>query len=544
MFPGERTLGASPTTTITFRGADADAFDDIVVTGSRSGRHEGRLVEHADGEGAAFVPGEPFAPGERVTVEAGRIDGGESSFLISRTLTGKPPPYDVAKPATDRRVQAFRTRPDLRPPQIAVTVQSAAASAGDIFIAPKRGATQVGPMIVDEAGQLVWFRKLEDNLQAFDFRAQEYQGKPVLTWWEGRMALYRGAGVGRIVDRSYREVATVRAANGYDFDAHEFVLTPAGTALLMSYVPVPWDLSDMGGRRDGVVEDNVVQEIDVATGELLFEWHALGTINLGESYRPAPAERGQMHDPFHFNSVTLDNDGDLLVSARHTGAIYKVDRSTGDIVWRLGGKRSDFELAPGAEFAVQHDAERRADGAITLFDNVAEDLPARGRRSRALALRLDEDDETATVDQWWEHTGSVLSATQGSTQSLAGGGTFVGWGGLQPYFSEFSADGRMVFDARFVPDGVETYRAYRHRWNGAGEGEPTAVARGSTVYASWNGASAVTRWRVKAGGQPVSETRTGFETAIRLPGTADGATVEALDASGKVLGTAVAEPAG
>ena len=544
MFPGERVLGASPETTITFRGAGAGAFDDVVVTGSRSGRHDGRLTEHADGDGAAFVPAEPFTPGERVTVDAGRIDGGETSFVVSRTLTGKPPPYDVAKPATDPRVQAFRSRPDLRPPKIAVTVRSAAASPGAVFIAPKRGATQVGPMILDEAGDLVWFRKLEDNLQAFDFRAQEYQGKPVLTWWEGRMQLYRGAGVGRIVDRSYREVATVRAANGYDFDAHEFVLTPAGTALLISYVPVPWDLSELGGLRDGVVEDNVVQEIDVATGELLFEWHALGTINLGESYRPAPAERGQMHDPFHFNSVTLDNDGDLLVSARHTGAIYKVDRDTGDIVWRLGGKRSDFEMEPGAKFAVQHDAERRADGAITLFDNVAEDLPARGRRSRALALQLDEEAKTATVDQWWEHTGSVLSATQGSTQNLPGGGAFVGWGGLQPYFSEFSADGRMVFDARFVPDGVETYRAYRHRWNGAGEGEPAAVARGSTVHASWNGASAVTRWRVKADGDPVSEPRAGFETAIRLPGTAGGATVEALDASGKVLGTAVAKPAG
>jgi hypothetical protein len=545
VFPDARTLAASPSTTITFRGAAPDEFDDLVVTGSRSGRHRGRLVAHPDGRGAAFVPDEPFAPGERVTAEADRIAGDRTSFVIARELTTPDPPYDQAKPATDPHVRTFRSRPGLRPPAVAVARRSAAAAAGDVFVAPKRGATQVGPMILDESGELVWFRPLDDDRQAFDFRAQTFRGRPVLTWWEGRMAIYRGAGVGRIVDRSYRDVATVRAANGYDLDAHEFLLTPQGTALVMSYVPVPWDLSELGGRRDGVVEDNVVQEIDVETGALLFEWHALGTIRLGESYRPAPAKRGQMHDPFHLNSVTLDRDGNLLVSARHTQAIYKLDRRTGELLWRLGGKRSDFELERGARFALQHDAERRADGAVTVFDNVAEDLPARGRRSRGLALRLDEQAKTASVEQWWEHPGSVLSPTQGSLQNLQGGGVFVGWGGLQRYFSEFSGDGRIVFDAHFVPDGVETYRAYRHRWDGAGEGEPVAVARrrgdGTTVYASWNGATGVARWRVRAGDARATAPRTGFETAIRLDAVSDEVVVEALDASGAVLGTATAK---
>jgi len=547
VFPGARTPAADPSTMVTLRGAGADALDDLVVTGSRSGRHRGRLVEHPDGRGAAFVPDEPFAPGERVTVEAERIAGKQTSFGIARALTAPAPPFDVAKPATDAHVQAFRSRPDLRPPAVAVSTRSAAASPGEILVAPKRGATQVGPMILDEDGELVWFRPLDGDRQAFDFRAQEFRGRPVLTWWEGRMAVYRGAGIGRIVDRSYREVATVRAANGYDLDAHEFVLTPRGSALIISYVPVPWDLSHVGGRADGVVEDNVVQEIDVDTGALLFEWHALGTIGLAESYRAAPTSRKKTHDPFHLNSVALDGDGNLLVSARHTNAIYKLDRGTGELIWRLGGKRSDYELAPGAEFALQHDAERREDGAITLFDNVAEDLPARGRRSRALALRLDERANTASVAQWWEHPGAVLSPTQGSTQNLDGGGVFVGWGGRQPYFSEFSADGRSVFQARFVPDGVETYRAYRHPWDGAGDGEPAAVARRhgrrTTVYASWNGATRVDRWRVRAAGMPpAGAPRTGFETAIRLDGTPDDVVVEALDASGAVLGTAIAKP--
>jgi outer membrane protein assembly factor BamB len=546
VFPGVRTLAADPSTAITFRGVAAGALDDLVVTGSRSGPHTGRIVEHPDGRGAAFVPDEPFAAGERVTVDTG-ITSDETSFVIARALSVPDPPFDAAKPATDPHVQAFRSRPDLRPPAVNVRARSGAAAAGNILVAPKRGATQVGPMILDDQGTLVWFHPLDGDRQAFDFRAQEFRGRPVLTWWEGHMATYRGAGVGRIVDRFYREVAVVRGANGYDFDAHEFQLTPAGTALIISYVPVPWDLSELGGRRDGIVEDNVVQEIDVATGAVLFEWHALGTIGLGESYRSAPTKRGKMHDPFHLNSVTLDRDGNLLVSARHANAIYKLDRRTGELIWRLGGKRSDFELAPGAEFALQHDAERRADGAITLFDNVAEDLPARGRRSRALALRLDEAAGTASVARSWEHPEALLSPTQGSTQNLDGGGVFVGWGGLQPYFSEFSADGRVVFDARFVPDGVETYRAYRYPWDGAGDSEPAAVARRdgrrTTVYASWNGAIGVARWRVRAPGVPRAVApRAGFETAIRVDGAPDEVVVEALDASGAVLGTATVTP--
>src|SRR5919112_1833463 len=178
-------------------------------------------------------------------------------------------------------------------------------------------------------------------------------------------------------------------------DAHEFQLTPSGTALLMAYVPVPWDTSKLGGRRDGIVEDCVIQEIDVATGTLLFEWHALGAIPLGESYRPAPKKRNQFHDPYHFNSVALDADGDFIVSARHTSTIYKIDRETGKIAWRLGGKRSDFELGPEAKFNLQHDARVQPDGTITLFDNVSEDPKAKGKLSRGLALNVDEDGKRA-----------------------------------------------------------------------------------------------------------------------------------------------------
>ena len=552
VFPNHRTLAASPETAVTFRGAGVDDLDDVEVKGSRSGRHAGRWQPHADGNGASFVPSRPFAAGERVTVDAGmRVAGTRderSAFVVARRSTLRPPPYDQAKPPGGQGVQVFSSRPDLRPPAVGVDTASEQAQPGSIFVAPKRGATQQGPMILDEAGRLVWFRPLRGDTQAFDFRAQRYRGQPVLTWWEGRMRVYRGAGVGRIVDTSYRPVATVRAANGYDMDAHELQLTPSGTALVMSYVVVPWDLSKLGGRRDGLVEDNVVQEIDVDTGALLFEWHALGSIRLGESYRPAPRERNKIHDPYHLNSIDLDADGNLVVSARHTNAIYKIDRRTGDVLWRLGGKRSTFTMRAGTTFKLQHDARVQRDGTLTLFDNVAEDLPARGRRSRGMALALDHRRRVASLAREFEHPDGILSPTQGSMQQLEGGGAFVGWGGLQPVFTEFDRDGRTVFDARFLAKGVETYRAYRMPWRATPTDRPVAVATATggrtTVQVTWNGATEVTHWRVRAAdaGPEVTTARRGFETTVQLRGQPRRVVVEALDATGTVLGTTAAVP--
>jgi hypothetical protein len=546
VYPSGRTVAASPGTTITFRDVDPDELGDVEVGGAQSGRHSGRLQPHGDGDGATFVLDRPFAAGESVTVETGRRIAGandrRTSFAIARAPGGPAAPFDEAKPPADRGVRAFRSRPDLQPPAVSVETRQADAGRSMVFVAPKRGATQQGPMIVDDRGTLVWFHPLPGDEQAFDFRVQSYRGEPVLTWWQGRMRTYRGAGVGRIVDASYRPVASLRAANGYELDAHELQLTPDGTALVISYVPVAWDLSALGGRRDGVVEDNVVQEIDVETGELRFEWHALGTIGLGESYRPAPRGRAQMHDPFHLNSVALDSDGNLLVSARHTNAIYKLDRRTGEVLWRLGGKRSSFAMQPGAAFALQHDARRRADGAITLFDNVSEDPEARGEASRGLALTLDHRAKTASVAQEWEHPDRLLSTTQGSTQNLDGGGVFVGWGGLQPFFTEFSADGRTLFDARFVRDDVESYRAYRGRWRASGEGRPSVIARRrgqrTMLWVSWNGATEVASWRVHPDrGPALTVPRRHFETAIALERRAAAVVVEALDATGAVLGS-------
>ena len=558
VFPSPATPTASPRTQVTVRGAAPAELRSLLVRGSRTGRHAGRLVAHSDGQGASFVPARPFAPGERVTVRAplpilgarGRV----ATFRIARAPTA--PAAPARAPPPQRRVrgaQRFRSRPDLHPPGVAVRRNTVADAPGSFFVSPKAGTTPPGTMIVDGAGRLVWWHRVPRGQQAYDFRAQTFHGRPVATWWQGRFLGSFGAGEGEIYDAALRRIARVRAGNGYRADLHEFLLTPRNTALLVIYDTVRLDLSAVGGRRGATVLEGVVQEVDVDTGAVLFEWHSLRDVPLRESYMPVPRARDEVYDYVHINSVALDADGDLLVSGRHTHAVYKIDRESGRIRWRLGGRRSSFRMGPGAAFRWQHDARRRADGALTLFDNRARQ-PLKGVKSRALVLRLDETARTATVVQAIRHPRGLLGASQGNVQALPDGGMVVGWGGRNPVFSQFDARGRLVFDARFRDTEAESYRAYRLPWSAQPGSRPALAVRrtgaGMVVFASWNGDTGVAAWRVVsrapgASGRVLGQAaRTGFETPIRVPVRASPVAVQALDASGRVLATSRAAAVG
>jgi hypothetical protein len=436
-------------------------------------------------------------------------------------------------------VEHFHSRPDLTPPVVSVAVAKPAAAPGYLFIAPKQTAPQKGPEIFDETGQPVWFDPVPE--QATDFRVQTYRGKPVLTFWEGPpTAPVLGTGVGHyvILDTSYRQVATVQAGFGAETaDLHEFQLTPRGTALITAYRIV-----STGGKR---VADSVVQEVDVASGRVLFTWHSLGHVALAESYATAPTD-GTPYDYFHVNSVDEEPDGNLLVSARNTHAVYEIDRSTGAVLWRLGGKRSSFKMGKGTTFAWQHDARRQADRTITIFDDGAS--PAVEKESRAIRIRLDAKARTATLVS--AYSAGSLAGSQGNVQVLGNGDTLVGFGAV-PRVTEFSPAGQIVFDATFSK-GDDSYRAYRFVWHATPTTRPAiAVAAGkggtATVYASWNGATEVARWRVLGGlvadkldpvGPAMMKSR--FETTMQVATDDPYLAVEALDAQGRVIGRSAA----
>jgi Arylsulfotransferase (ASST) len=551
--PAPATRDSSAATQISILGVPAAQLSAVSVSGSRSGRHPGRLIAYSQGDGASFVPARPFADGERVTVravlsEAGRATPFAWSFYIAvRDHAGVAlsSPRPAPHPSYE---QHFRSRPDLRPPRVSVTVRSPSASPGDLFLAPYSGPGQYGPMILDENGALIWFKPLTPaGTRAADFRMQQYEGRSVLTWWQDPLradGLDSAGGV--IADSSYSTIAVVRAGNGYQSDLHEFQLTPQGTALITVYDGIDCDLRSAGGQRDAAVVDTLLQEIDVHTGLVRYEWHSLDHVPLSDSFASAKhSSRKTPFDYFHINSIDVEPDGQLLIDARNTWAAYDVDPRSGQVRWRLGGKRSSFTMGSGTGLAWQHDAREQPDGTITFFDNGA--TPAAHPQSRAVALRLEPARRAVTLVRRDVHAGAPLVAgSQGNVQALASGDWLVGWGEV-PYLSEFAPGGQTLFDAH-LPAPYESYRAYRLPWSGHPPGRPAVALSktpaGSAAYVSWNGATDVSSWRVLSGDsaatlQPLREAqRSGFETAIALPGSIGGryVAVQALDSAGAVIG--------
>jgi hypothetical protein len=452
-------------------------------------------------------------------------------------------------------VQVFKSRPDLRPPAITIDVPAGPqVSPGLIITDCHFGPGQQGPIIFDHNGNLVWFVGLsadcDPSLRAFNVRVQSYGGQPVLTWFRGAVVDVHGEGHYEIYDPTYRVIAQVYAGNGYHGDLHDFVLTERGTALLTCYGTATADLSSFGGATDGSYFYGVVQEVDVATGQVLFQWRSDQHVEFEDSY--VALRPDSPWDYFHINAICVDpTDQNLIISSRNTWAFYKVDRTTGAVLWRVGGKASDFTVAPDAAFAFQHDVHRWPDGSITLFDNEA-GPPIEASQSRGLVLALDEQARTATLLAQYEHAPPVLSKHLGSVQDLGsnGYGRFTGWG-TSSYFTEYDAAGNAVFDGRLAP-GTESYRAFKQEWHGM-PAEPPALAAepgpgGVAVYASWNGATEVASWCVLAGPQAgqlsavASAPRSGFETVLTVQGSPAVVMVEALDCSGRVLAQSAVTP--
>ncbi len=550
--PLNGTPDASPDSQISILGVAPGEISGVTVTGSSTGRHSGKLEPYASAPGASFVLSHPFTQGETVTASAqvgprGHQSTVRTSFTVERYgdyRLASSKPFQLSGHGGE---QVFQSQPSLRPPAFAVTANnSAGSSPGDIFLTPTHGYGQTGPMIVDPQGQLLWFHPVPKADDATDFQVEDYRGQPVLVWWEGLVPAALGVGFGRdeIVDSSYRPIASVDAGNGYQADLHDFQLTPSGAAWLTAYALVSANLSPYGGSSNGIVQDAIVQEVDAATGLVMFEWHAYGHVSFSDSFSAVPRHSNQPYDYFHVNSISPDpwGDGNFLISSRNTWAAYEINHVTGAISWRLGGKHSSFEMGAGTGTAWQHDVRWQPDRTLTVFDNGA--TPKVHSESRILRERIDWSKRSVSLVS--RYIGRITSGSQGNDQVLPNGNSFVGWG-EEPYLTEFSPAGQVVFSGQFPAPG-QSYRAYRFPWSATPASPPAlAVKPGAgssvTVYASWNGATGVAAWRLLAGSSassltPISRVpRSGFETALPVASEASTFAVQALGAEGQVLGT-------
>jgi hypothetical protein len=360
------------------------------------------------------------------------------------------------------------------PPPLTILTPAAHLGDGDLFVTPT-GATSTyanGPEILDQQGNVVWFHPIPLGQTASDFRAQTYRGKRVLTWWQGTGLGGLAHGTDYIYDDQYQQIATVQAGNGLSADGHEFLITPWNTALILAYTTGTADLTSIGGPANQTVINGVVQEIDIRTGNVLFQWNSADHVPFSQSEQPLPSSPSTPWDWFHINAVHVDTDHNLLIDARNTWTTYKVNRHSGNIVWQLGGKASSFTLAaaPGQVldnaneiFAWQHDPEALGHDLYTIFDNESSGV-AQLPYSRAVTIKLDERTHVATLVASANQPEGLTAGSQGNAQTTAQGDLVVGWGSL-PYLSAFDEDGNLVFNAKF-PTGVNSYRAYLLRWPG------------------------------------------------------------------------------
>ncbi|HEY0515675.1 MAG TPA: arylsulfotransferase family protein, partial [Solirubrobacteraceae bacterium] len=315
---------ALPRTQVSLLGAPAGAISQLTVSGSTSGRHSGSLRAYSQADGASFVPSAPFVSGETVTVKGQVSSGGHAlpfsfQFAVARADVLPHPPS--LHPSRDYNEKLhYYSRRDLEPPLVTVTARSASSAPGYIFTAPYNGPGRAGPMIFDEAGNLVWFAPAPPEDAAANLQVQTYQGKPVLTYWQGYIPP-QGFGMGEeiVLDSSYRTIGRVHAGNGYITDLHDFHITPQGTAVLTSFQPVDCDLSSVGGPHGGAVTDTIYQEVDLATGLVRREWHPLDHLPLSASYSNAViTTKSWPFDYFHINSIDQRPNGTTLISARNT----------------------------------------------------------------------------------------------------------------------------------------------------------------------------------------------------------------------------------
>lgn len=484
-----------------------------------------------------------------------------------------PTNYSTPEPIIDSsQVWSFVSEPDLHPMKITVNTFHPGTSPGFIFLAPYGFSSdamygQSGSLILDNEGTPFWFRPLHSpNLMNTDFRVQKWNGKSVLTFWQGTLATppaYTNAPGGSsepgscyyILDDTYAVIKTISAHKGFISDIHEFLLTPQNTALFLSTKTVPMDLTPYGGPKDGYIQDFAIQEIDLHTNKLVFFWDALEHIPLTDSYEPASnaTSSNNIWDVYHLNSIGLTNDvKDILVSGRNTWTIYKINKEAGNIIWQLGGKQSSFTIEKGATFSWQHDARFLPNNLVSLFDDNSDNASNPGPPSHGLILQLDVKSMTAGVHRSYYHDPNITVASQGNVQSLANGNKFVGWGQSQ-YYSEYKEAGNtkahpslnFLYDAQ-MPSSNYTYRAYRHHWVGKPFYPPsigiTSTHGQVTVYASWNGSTETTQWQVWAGCKPkklslvASVDKSGFETSLSVSQKGPYFQVKALNSHGQVIG--------
>lgn len=478
-------------TTLIFRPlaplAQSDWTAEVSVTGEKSGVHAGEWIRSTDGRTVIFKPYERFHAGETVSVRVARPRGADIDFsfrvaperrmepvdhtpLLCSCVAGTDAPAPTAvRGDTPSRPESQAAAPFMLPADFpAISVTSNNPSPGYVFLAnfsfgmPPDTVTSFYQMILDNDGVPVYFRRAPQGRFILDFKVQP----------DGRLSYYVfGSNHYYLMDNTYTVVDSVEAV-GFITDIHELQVLPNGHMLLMGYYRRPVDMSQIvpGGNPDAVLAEYVVRELDLDKN-VIFEWRTEDHFDVLDATNEDLTE--ETIDYAHPNALDLDSDGNILMSSRHMDEVTKIDRDTGEVIWRLGGKNNQFTLVGGGEwFSHQHDCRRQDSGTLSVFDNG--NLKS-SPESRAVEYELDETSHE--IRQVWEyrHTPEQFGSAMGNAQRLDTGGTVIGWGNTNPNVTEIHADGSTAFELTFAK-GYFTYRAFRQSWSGVAS-QPRLWAR-------------------------------------------------------------------
>jgi hypothetical protein len=487
--PGAELVSRQSTIIVRFRHGPAaiapDPADMFVVTGERSGPHNGRAVVSDDGETVVFRPEIPLEPGEAVSVSiryqpappdpaGARVDFG---FTVSprrsepqrRPLSwfvenlGVPAREGRQLPARPDAVSeaAVEYGPPADFPPISID-RAGDTGQGYVFLTNFLWQSNPFPasylMILKNDGTPFFFRKSPSF--ALDFKKQNNN---LLSYFEYSDYAYV------FLDSTYTRTGTCGCGDGYIVDPHDITVLDNGHILVMCQDVQTVDMSRIvpGGHPEARVTGMIYQELDPAQN-VVFQWRTWDHFNITDAIGiDLTAER---IDYVHSNALAPDRDGNWLVSHRHLCEITKINRTTGEIMWRLGGRNNQFRFVndfnDSTGFYYQHDIRALDNGNYLLYDNGNLHTPP---FSRAVEYRLDLDRRTATVVWQYREDPDIYGWFLGAARRLPGGNTFITWGGTYddsaPTITEVRPDGSKVFQLSLL-DSTLAYRAFRFPWSG------------------------------------------------------------------------------
>ena len=461
--PGANFVSVSNTIIIGFESPvnlkESDVLSCIDITGSKSMRHTGTAMICEGMKKIIFKPSSAFEYSEKITVTLkGKLlnyikpSQKEFSFTTAKNkIDWNTIKYMFDEAGSIKNPSGFY---DALPqfPVITVTINDNPSS-GDIFLSNYHATNNPAYLIITDVNGLpYWYRQLSWDCD--DFKKQ----------WNGHLSYYTVSDYTHYeLDSNYNTLHTYRCGNQYLTDGHDFRLLANGHAYVMAYDPETVNMSDSvaGGNPNATVTGLIIQEVD-PNQIVYFQWRSWDHFSILDSWHQNL--QAENIDYVHGNAIEVDNDNNLIISSRHLDEITKIDRATGDIIWRFGGKNNQFAfLGDTLKFTYQHAIRRIANGNLTLFDNGNFHNPP---FSRAVEYNMDTANKTATLVWEYRHSPTVYSSAMGYVQRLANGNTLIGWGYTNPSVTEVRTDGTVAFEMS-LPQGIISYRAYKFDWGGA-----------------------------------------------------------------------------